>query len=153
MKEAKQGEHRTEAPAKGYCLECGNWANFGWGHVWGHPCAGLDNPAENQGRCESELIRLVTDDEVWAELKEELAALAHVQWSGWMVYLFSKSKLNDDGTLTIPKWAVERWTYQLKTLYENLPEKMKVSDREEADRMIRVFLEHAPPDWPMESMI
>ncbi|KKK76223.1 hypothetical protein LCGC14_2865830 [marine sediment metagenome] len=72
-------------------------------------------------------------------LKEQLANYAHSAWSGWMRYLFEKSTLNDDGTVTIPKWAVERWMKQSKTDYVELPEGEKESDREEADRMIAIF--------------
>ena len=69
-------------------------------------------------------------------LRERLAKLAHEQWSGWMYYLFSKSQANDDGTVTIPKWAVERWKRQVETPYDSLPEDEKESDRKEADKFI-----------------
>lgn len=63
---------------------------------------------------------------------EVLAAHCHKQWSGWMHYLFSQCVNNKDGTYTIPKWGVERWLRQLRTSYEDLSEKEKESDREEA---------------------
>jgi len=66
-------------------------------------------------------------------MREKLAEFAHKQWSGWMEYLFGKCTLNEDGTATIPKWAVDRWTRQLLTPYENLDEPEKESDRKEAD--------------------
>ena len=71
--------------------------------------------------------------------REKLADYAHEAWSGWMKYLFEKSTKNDDGTITIPKWAVDRWTMQVNTKYQDLPENMKKSDREEADKMISIF--------------
>lgn len=73
------------------------------------------------------------------ELRERLAKLAHEQWSGWMQYLFEKSTLNDDGTATIPKWAVDRWTRQIGTKYDDLPQEEKDSDRAEADRVIEIL--------------
>lgn len=73
-------------------------------------------------------------------IREEMALLAHDQWSGWMRYLFGKSHFNDDGTVTIPLWAVERWQRQMNTDYANLSETEKDSDRQEADRMITRFL-------------
>ena len=73
------------------------------------------------------------------ELREALADYAHQAWSGWMEYLFSKSAKNSDGTITIPRWAVERWTRQMNTPYNELPENEKDSDRKEADRMIAIF--------------
>ena len=70
---------------------------------------------------------------------ESLSAYAHDAWSGWMKYMFEKSVLNSDGTLTIPKWAVERWSRQMNTLYSDLPEEEKESDRDEADRMLSII--------------
>ena len=70
---------------------------------------------------------------------EQLADLAHQQWSGWMEYLFSKCTENQDGTVTIPKWAVERWKRQIETKYIDLPEEEKESDRDEARRVLEVF--------------
>jgi hypothetical protein len=73
------------------------------------------------------------------DLTEKLADLAHRQWSGWMEYLFEKSTLNDDGTVTIPKWAADRWKRQVETAYADLPEEEKESDREEARRVIEAI--------------
>ena len=72
-------------------------------------------------------------------MKEKLAEFAHEQWSGWMKYLFEKSSQNPDGTMTIPKWAVERWSRQMNTKYSDLSEVEKESDRIEADKMIEIF--------------
>ena len=68
--------------------------------------------------------------------RERLAAYAHKAWSGWMEYMWSKATANDDGTMIIPAWAVERWTRQMTTAYEDLPETEKASDLEEADAML-----------------
>jgi len=72
-------------------------------------------------------------------MREELASLCHEQWSGWMKYLFGKSKKNDDGTVTIPLWAVDRWGHQMNTRYEDLSELEQESDRNEADRFITLL--------------
>jgi hypothetical protein len=74
--------------------------------------------------------------------REDLAQLAHAQWSGWMEYMFTKAPLNADGTWTMPAWAVERWQRQMKTAYADLPESEKKSDRDEADKMLKVVDEH-----------
>ena len=72
-------------------------------------------------------------------LREELAALSHEQWSGWMKYLFTKCRTRDNREVVIPKWAVERWQRQMVTLYADLPEDEKNSDREEADRILAII--------------
>jgi len=72
-------------------------------------------------------------------LREALAAYSHdAAWAGWMQYQFSKGTLNEDGTWTMPAWAVERWTRQMTTAYADLPEAEKESDRAEADKMIAI---------------
>lgn len=73
------------------------------------------------------------------ELKEQLADYAHDAWCGWMQYLFKKSKKNNNGTVTIPKWAVDRWSRQANTLYDKLSEDEKESDRDEAKKMIDIL--------------
>ena len=70
---------------------------------------------------------------------ERLAEYAHDAWSGWMKYLFSKSTSNEDGTVTIPKWAVNRWSRQASTKYSGLLEDEKESDRAEARRIIQAI--------------
>lgn len=72
-------------------------------------------------------------------MKEKLAALAHDQWAGWIRYMFSKATINKDGTITIPAWAVERWTRQADTLYSELSEEEKISDQREADRVLSII--------------
>ena len=72
-------------------------------------------------------------------LREQLAALAHAQWSGWMVYLFGLSRSNGDGTITIPANVVARWQGQIATPYAELSEREKDSDRVEADRVLAII--------------
>jgi hypothetical protein len=69
-------------------------------------------------------------------VRERLAAYAHDAWAGWMNYLFSKCKTNNDGTVTIPEWAVMRWHRQATTPYHELPEREKESDRLEAEKIL-----------------
>lgn len=72
-------------------------------------------------------------------LLELLADYAHEAWSGWMKYMFTKSILNADGSVTIPPYLVERWTRQANTTYELLPENEKESDRDEARKMLEIW--------------
>jgi hypothetical protein len=81
------------------------------------------------------------------EIREALAAVAHSQWSGWMRYMFEKCVPvpGKDGGLYIPKEFVERWTRQMQTPYDDLPENEKESDRTEAD-MVLAVLRALPPE-------
>lgn len=71
-------------------------------------------------------------------MREQLAALSHEQWSQWMEYLFARCEMQPDGSAAIPAALVERWTRQMKTLYDDLPEAEKESDRREADRVLQI---------------
>jgi hypothetical protein len=73
------------------------------------------------------------------ELREALAEIAHQQWEGWMRYLFKVSQFNNDGTVTIPEWAVDRWKRQVRTPYQKLSEQEKNSDRTEADKVLELL--------------
>lgn len=70
---------------------------------------------------------------------ESLAEYAHKAWSGWMRYMFDRSLMNPDGTVTIPSELVARWHRQVSTSYRYLPENEKLSDREEAYSILRVL--------------
>ena len=70
---------------------------------------------------------------------ERLSRLAHEQWSGWMEYVFLKSTENPDGTVTIPKRAVDRWKRQMNTDYAELSETEKDSDRKEARKFLEIM--------------
>ena len=74
-----------------------------------------------------------------SEMREQLADLAHQQWSGWMHYLFSKCDKGVDGTLIIPAWAVERWQRQMTLPYSQLDVDEQESDRKEADKFIELI--------------
>lgn len=73
------------------------------------------------------------------EVIEDLSDLEHESWSSWMKYLFSVSKKNDDGTVTIPKNKVERWKRQAETDYDDLTNKEKESDRKEVRKFMKVI--------------
>lgn len=72
------------------------------------------------------------------DLRERLADLCHSQWSGWMVYLFSKCA-EKSGALVLPPWAVERWTRQMNTPFRGLTNTEQESDRHEADKFLAIF--------------
>jgi hypothetical protein len=76
------------------------------------------------------------------DLREALAAYAHEAWAGWTKYQFSKATINQDGTWTMPAWAVERWQRQMHTDYKDLLASEKVSDLAEADRILSTIGQH-----------
>jgi hypothetical protein len=49
---------------------------------------------------------------------------------------------NVDGSVTIPKELVERWTRQVDTSYDELPSDEQLSDIDEAHKMLAIF-----DDW------
>lgn len=88
------------------------------------------------------LSTVYLDPGLWP-FREELEAcanLCHQQWTGWMEYLFQKSSLNDDGSVTIPSELVFRWKRQCETSYKKLTPQEQESDRKEAVRFFRLFL-------------
>ncbi|NLH46836.1 MAG: hypothetical protein GX451_12045 [Acholeplasmataceae bacterium] len=74
-----------------------------------------------------------------SEIREQLAALEHEQWVGWMNYLFEKSIESGDGSVTIPAEMVDRWKRQINTPYADLSDSEKESDREIADKVLRIL--------------
>ena len=76
-------------------------------------------------------------------LREKLAEYSHNEaWAGWMRYMFSQGCFCEDGTWTMPADKVERWTEQMNTDYDQLPEEMKPSDREQADKILEIVNRH-----------
>lgn len=74
---------------------------------------------------------------------EKLAHMEHESWANWMTYLFSKSVANPDGSVTIPKGLVDRWQYQARTVYADLTEREKDSDRIEVSKIVPIIIEFA----------
>jgi len=60
---------------------------------------------------------------------EQMAAKAHNVWAKWLKYMFSNGVFNVNGSFTIPKSLVEKWTEQMNEKYDELDEKEKKSDR------------------------
>jgi len=72
-------------------------------------------------------------------VKEELAALCHKQWSGWIRYLFELSTLSPQGNCIIPRSLYKRWYRQVNTNYRDLSEEEKDKDRRQADKFIQLL--------------
>lgn len=93
------------------------------------------------------------------ELREELAALQHDQWAGWMEYLFSKCQqrgaegtvlpLPSDEDVVIPAAYAHNLARLMRTPYAELTEQEKESDRIEADKYLP-FITAAETRWKVE---
>ncbi len=75
-------------------------------------------------------------------LREELAAYAHDAWAGWMRWMFQFCTETPGGGLTIPPEKVARWTRQMVTPYDRLPESERASDIAEAEKMMAILFKH-----------
>jgi hypothetical protein len=60
------------------------------------------------------------------------AELEHARWARWQAYVFSRCVRNPDGSVTINREDVARWQRQITTLYGQLSESEKESDRKES---------------------
>jgi len=72
-------------------------------------------------------------------LRERLAAIQHEIWISWMKHLFSVCIPKADGSYSIPVEKAEHWKRQINTPYQNLTEKEKESDREQADKVLDIL--------------
>lgn len=68
--------------------------------------------------------------------QEQMANKVHEVWASWMSYVFFSSKFNEDGSVTIPKMLVEKWSRQIATPYEDLPDHEKESDNIIAEEIL-----------------
>ncbi|MBF6435501.1 hypothetical protein [Nocardia cyriacigeorgica] len=75
------------------------------------------------------------------QLLERLAAIEHERWAHWQQYMHSRCATGPDGSLTIPAELVKRWSTQMSTSYEDLPEDQRESDREQVRRYLPIFEE------------
>lgn len=83
-----------------------------------------------------DVLAIVTETK---DVREELAALCHEQWSGWMKYLFARCCFTRDGAPVIAKEDYQRWKRQTQTAYAKLSEGEQNSDRKEADRFLAII--------------
>ena len=77
-------------------------------------------------------------------MREKLAALMHEIWGEWWDYMFQdiypgQLEENWDSSFVIDDDLVERWNRQRATPYDELSEKEKNSDRQQADKVLALL--------------
>lgn len=75
----------------------------------------------------------------WDDAVEKLASIAHEAWSGWMRYLIDRCAICPDGGRNISPTMVDRYLKQMDTLYKDLSESEKKSDRKEAIKYLQAL--------------
>ncbi len=73
--------------------------------------------------------KILQDYKGYLDLRENIAALEHEQWSHWIEHMLTNST----------KESIQRWRKQISTPYANLTEKEKNSDREWADKVLKLM--------------
>ena len=73
-------------------------------------------------------------DKIQEQMFEELSAIEHERWGDWQKYLHSQCNQGSHGCLIIPKFLVKQWERQIATLYVDLSESEKESDRDQVRR-------------------
>jgi hypothetical protein len=63
------------------------------------------------------------------QVREALANLEHEQWAHWTKYMLAN----------LTPENIERWKRQIETPYDQLSEAEKDSDREWADRVLKIM--------------
>ena len=79
------------------------------------------------------------DNQEKNELLEKMADEAHEIWCGWMQYMFVNGFVSTSGTWVMDTVPYERWQRQMKTPYAQLSESEKESDREIAQRYLKII--------------
>jgi len=79
-------------------------------------------------------------------LLEALSDLQHEAWQGWAKYILDGPRTFVDEfreSLTFYKSAIQRWTNQVQTTYDDLIEEDKEKDRVFARRVMKTIIQQA----------
>jgi hypothetical protein len=75
----------------------------------------------------------------------KVAEFLYNTWAGWIVHIFAVSTFNKGGSITIPKYYVDRWGSQIEGYsdlpkeYENLALEFLISVEEELEKGTSIF--------------
>jgi len=76
--------------------------------------------------------------EISSKMREKIAKTQHDIWAHWMKYLFSCCDVYN-GIHVLNSNKVRRWKRQMETPYNELTEAEKESDREQADKILKIL--------------
>ncbi|KRA04998.1 hypothetical protein [Rhizobium sp. Root564] len=79
-------------------------------------------------------------EQALAGVLEDLADAEHQRWTHWQSYVHSQGVRQPDGSLIIPAELVSRWDRETKTVYSELTEQEKESDREQVRRYLPIVI-------------
>jgi len=75
------------------------------------------------------------------DLLDRLAAAEHERWAHWQQYVHEQCQPGPDSSLIIPAELVHRWTEQISTLFAQLTDAEKDSDRDQVRRYLPIIAE------------
>jgi hypothetical protein len=79
------------------------------------------------------------DNDTLEKFVEAGAVLEHTRWAKWQAYVFEVATKNEDGTATIPKWAVDNWKRQISKHFDELTEYEKEFDKNEVRKYLSII--------------
>lgn len=74
------------------------------------------------------------------EVLDQLATVEHERWAHWQQYMHDQCERQDDGSLVIPPYLVQRWETQIATSYSELSPEEQRSDQEQVLRYLPVVI-------------
>lgn len=72
---------------------------------------------------------------------DALAAIEHERWSHWQRFMHDQAVMQPDGSMILPAQLVKKWEKQIQTVFADLSEKEKDSDREQVKKYLPVIVE------------
>jgi hypothetical protein len=120
-----------------FCQGCGQPFQSTFGEYDGRVCSPSCWDVLERKRTHAIMGKHDEGPSPFERLREELAALEHVQWAHWTRYMLETLALKALIVGRLPE--VTRWLKQCETPYSRLTEKEKDSDREWADRALKLL--------------
>ncbi len=102
-------------------------------------------PADKCYPTEQEADSKIAELESLIGVREALAEYAHNAWSRWMRFMLGKGAKNEDGSIYMSPELIARWERQMNTPYQELTPEDRVSDRNEAHRIMDIVAKGAHP--------